>query len=78
MFESAVAFAMKIFLTPVQWATAIFNATGGFGFYVGMFSLFVIYRLLIVPLIGHDAGSDRAVAKTIVNSGKTSYKEDIE
>ena len=63
MFDNAISFAIRIFVAPLGWFLTMLNSTGALGYFLFIFFLITAYRLLIVPLIGEEAGSDKAKKK---------------
>lgn len=61
-----LAIAARIFLFPLTVFTQLLAATNTIGFYYSMFTLAVVFRLLIAPIIGQSLrnhGSDTARRK---------------
>ena len=60
---SALQIAVRYFIYPIEAFLRLLVATNNFGFYYAVFTLAVVFRLLIVPIIGHEirgSGSDTA------------------
>lgn len=49
---------MPSFTNVMLWLEALFNATGGFGIYMGMITVFLVVRYVCYPFL-RSAGSDR-------------------
>lgn len=58
--------ATNFFLTPLSVFYELLTRTNMFGFYLVMFLLAAVYRLLVAPIIGmhlHEAASDMSGIK---------------
>ena len=64
MSEWAWRVAVYVFTQSWGFFTRILTATGMMPTYITMFFIMVVFRLLVVPLVGHSVGgSDKADPK---------------
>lgn len=61
-----ISIAVKFFAYPLEVFVRMLTASDSLAFFYAMFAMAVVYRLLIVPIVGNslkETGSDTATKK---------------